>query len=98
MGGNNHGKEYNLRGEMIPHDKEKKDLGVMITEDGKPSRQSAAASNKVMCKLGIIKRTFKHFDKKCFTTCLLYRTYIPPHPEYAVQAWSPYLKKRHCQV
>ena len=91
MGGTNQGTEYKLGGEVIPHDTEEKDLGVIITEDGKSSRQCAAAANKAMCKLRIIKRTFKHYDKKCFT--MLYRTYIRPHLEYAVQAWCPYLKK-----
>ena len=78
-------------GEVIPHGKEEKDLGVVITEDGKYSRQCAAAANKGMCKLRVLKHTFKHFDKRCFT--MLYKTYIRPHLEYAVQAWSPHLKK-----
>ena len=63
MGNNNQGTEYNLGGEVIPHGKEEKDLGVIITEDGKYSRQCAAAANKGMCKLRVLKRTFKHFDK-----------------------------------
>ena len=90
MGGTNQGTYYNLRGEVIPHDTEEKDLGV-ITEDGKSSRQCAAAASKAMTKLRIIKRTFKHFDVKCFT--MLYRTYIRPLLEFSVQAWSPHLKK-----
>ena len=91
MGGTNQGTDYNLGGEVIPHDTEEKDLGVIITEDGKSSSQCAAAASKAMTKLRIIKRTFKHFDVKCFT--MLYRTYIRPHLEYSVQAWSPHLKK-----
>ena len=90
MGGTNQGTDYNL-GEVIPHGTEEKGLGVIITEDGKSSRQCAAAASKAMTKLKIIKRTFKHFDVKCFT--MLYRTYIRPHLEYSVQAWSPHLKK-----
>ena len=46
MGGNNRGTVYNLGGEVIPHDKEEKDLGVIITEDVKSSGQSAAAVNQ----------------------------------------------------
>ena len=82
------GTDYNLGGEVIPHDTKEKDLGVIITEDEKSSRQCAAAASKAMT---IIKRTFKHFYVKCFT--MLYRTYIRPHLEYSVQAWSPHLKK-----
>ena len=91
MGGTNQCTNYNLWGEVIPHDTEEKDLGVIITEDGKISRQCAAAATKAMIKLRIIKRTFKQYDIKCFT--MLFRTYIRPHLEYAVQAWSPHLKK-----
>ena len=54
MGNNNQGTEYNLGSEVIPHGKEEKDLGVIITEDGKYSRQCAAAANKGMCKLRVL--------------------------------------------
>ena len=93
MGNNNQGTDYNLGGEVILHGKEEKDLGVIITEDGKYSKQCAAAAKKAMCKLRVLKHTFKHFDKRCFT--MRYKTYIHvrPHLEYAVQAWSPHLKK-----
>ena len=77
MGGTNHSTDYNLHdlgGEVIPHGTEEKDLGVIITEDGKSSTQCAAAASKAVTKLRIIKCTFKHFDVKCFT--MLYRTYI----------------------
>ena len=73
---------------------QKKKMWVSISQkmtDGKSSRQCAAAASKAMTKLRIINRNFKHFDKKCFT--MLYRTYICPHLEYSVQAWSLHLKK-----
>ena len=91
MGNTNQGVEYKLGEETIPHDSEEKDLGVIISEDTKSSRQCAAAANKAMSKLRVIKRTFKYFDKKSFTT--LYKTYVRPHLEYSVQAWCPYLKR-----
>ena len=69
-------------------------MGVIITEDGKYySKQcAAAAANKAMCKLRVFKCTFKHFDKRCFS--MLFKTYIRPHLEYAVQAWSPQKKRK----
>ena len=91
MGGTNQSTDYNLGGEVIPLNTEEKDLGVIITEDGKSSRQCAAAASKAMTKLRIIKGTFKHFDVKCST--MPYRIYIPQHLEYSVQAWSTHPKK-----
>ena len=74
---NNQGTDYNLGGKVIPHKNEEKDLRVIIAEDEKYSKQCAAAANKAMCKLRVLKHTFKHFDKRCFT--ILYKTYIRPH-------------------
>jgi len=86
MGHGNMGVEYQLGEESIPHGTEEKDLGVIITEDTKTSRQCSAASVKAMTKLRIIKRSFKYFDNTCFT--MLYKTYIRPQLEYCIQAWS----------
>ena len=35
-----------------------------------------------------VKRAFIHFDRETFN--IVYNTYIRPHLEYCVQAWSPY--------
>ena len=43
MGGNNQGTEHNPGGE-IPHDKEEKNLGIIIIEDGKSIKQCALSS------------------------------------------------------
>ena len=91
MGHSNDGTNYQLGGETIPHDSQEKDLGVIISEDCKTSKQCVAAANKAMGKLRVIKRTFKYFNTDCFA--ILYKTYIRPHLEYCIQAWSPSLKK-----
>ncbi|XP_072022805.1 uncharacterized protein B0403.1-like [Amphiura filiformis] len=70
---------------------QEKDLGVYITSDCKSSLQCAKASQKAMNSLRVIRRTFKYIDKESFAT--LYKTYIRPHLEYYIQAWSPTLKK-----
>jgi ribonucleases P/MRP protein subunit RPP40 len=39
--------------------------------------------------IGMVRRNFRRLDKEDFF--LLYKTYVRPHIEYCVQAWSPYL-------
>ena len=70
---------------------EEKDLGVYIKNDAKPSLQCIEAAKKATQALGFVKRTFSHFD--CTSFSVVYRTYIRPHMEFAVEAWNPYLKK-----
>ena len=48
-------------------------------------------SRKLNSVLGMVKRHFKVIDKDDFTA--LHKTYIRPHLEYCIQAWSPHLKK-----
>ena len=50
--------------------------------------------SKAMQILGMIKRSFSWIDREGFT--ILYSTYIRPHLEYCVQAWSPYYKDMEC--
>ena len=38
----------------------------------------------------MVKRQFRKLDKEGFL--IIYKGYIRPHLEYAIQAWSPYLK------
>jgi len=39
----------------------------------------------------MVRRNFKRLDCEKFLT--IYKTYIRPHLEYAIQSWSPYLQK-----
>ena len=70
---------------------EERDLGVLVTSDLKPGRQCVAAAAKASAVLGLIKRNFKAISVTNFRT--LYKTYIRPHLEYCVQAWSPSLER-----
>jgi len=69
---------------------EEKDLGV-ITNSLSVSMQCAEAAKKEMKIPGLVRRQFKNMDRECFT--LLYKTFIRPHLEYAIQFWSPYMKR-----
>jgi ribonuclease P/MRP protein subunit RPP40 len=68
-----------------------KDLGVMISNDLKVSEQCNKAAKKAMRILGMIKRSFKNLDEVSLKT--LYCSFVRPHLEYCIQAWSPYLVK-----
>jgi len=70
---------------------EERDLGVLVSEDLKPSKQCVAAANKARPVLGMIYRHFKVINKRQFLT--LYKTYVCPHLKYCIQAWSPSLRK-----
>ena len=70
---------------------EERDLGVQVTNKLKVTAHCAKAAAKANAVTGIIRRHFKRLNRKDFV--LLYKTYVRPHLEYCVQAWSPSLKK-----
>jgi len=72
---------------------EEKDVGVLVTNNLKVSSQCVQAACKASKVLGMIKRQFRILDKSSFI--ILYKNFVRPHLEYAIQAWSPYLH-RHC--
>jgi ribonuclease P/MRP protein subunit RPP40 len=61
---------------------------VIISENLKPSLQCAKAAHKANGVLGQLTRGVSYRDKDCFMS--LYLTYVRPHLEYAVAAWSPW--------
>lgn len=71
--------------------KEEKDLGIIVTHDLKPSKQCIAAAAKGRSVLGMINRHFKRLSRDQFLS--IYKTYVRPHLEYCIQAWSPWLRK-----
>jgi len=71
--------------------KEERDLGVIVTNNLKPSQQCTKAASKARSILGWIRRQFGSLSKDEFL--ILYKTYVRPHMEFCIQAWSPYLQK-----
>ena len=71
-------------GTVLESSKEEKDIGVIISDSLKPSSQCAAAARKANQVLGQMSRSFHYRDR--FTWIQLYKVYVRPHLEYAVQA------------
>ena len=70
---------------------QERDLSVIVTSDLKYSSQclkSAATARKV---IDMVRRTFRNLDIADFR--LIYKTYIRPHMEFCIQAWSPHFVK-----
>ena len=71
--------------------KSEKDLGVILTDDGKWHNQVSKVASKANSILGMLLNTFQLRDAKLIKE--LYCTYVRPHLEFAVSAWSPFLKE-----
>ena len=71
-------------------DKER-DLGVIVSRDLKPSRQCTDAAKKANQALGMIKRNITSRSPNILLR--LYKSLVRPRLEYAVQAWTPWMRK-----
>jgi ribonuclease P/MRP protein subunit RPP40 len=91
FGKNNPRYEYFLNNEKIPEGEEEKDLGVWVDVSLKPSKQCEKAAQSANFALGQISRTFHYRNKKNLIP--LYKAFVRPKLEYAVQAWNPWLLK-----
>ena len=68
-----------------------KDLGVLVSNDLKPSKHVAEVAARANNIVGLIRRNFDYLDAETVVT--LHCTLIRPILEYAVQSWCPYLVK-----
>ena len=82
---------YYINGAGLRVVEEEKDLGVLIHKSCTPSSQVAKAAKKANSVLGQLIRAVSYRDK--FTYIKLYKEYVRPHLEYAVQTWSPWLQR-----
>ncbi len=67
-----------------------KDLGVMISDDLKPSNQCSKVVNTANKLVGFIGCTFEHKSEKVILT--LYNSSVRPLLEYCVQFWTLYYR------
>ena len=91
LGHNNIKHPYLLNNTLLDPTREEKDLGVHVTDNFKFSNHIAKIAAKANSVLGRINRTFTYKDKELMR--LLYTSLVRPHLEYAVQSWSPHLRK-----
>ena len=63
-----------------------KDLGVIISSNGKMGDQAVTAANKASRILGVMRKTFRYFDMKLFK--IIYPTFVRPHLEFASAVWN----------
>ena len=88
MGRTNPKFKYTMGGRTLKVTSEEKDIGVIITDNLKPSTQCAAAAKTAQTVLGQITRAFHYRDRHIFVR--LYQQYVRPHLEFATPAWSPW--------
>ena len=82
FGRKNPRQDYMMNGTVLEKTSEERYLGVVTMDSTKPSAQYAKAAHTV---LGQVAKAFHFRDKEVFLG--LYRQYIRPHLEFAVQAW-----------
>ena len=81
---------YAPAGTILESVEKEKDIGVLVHESLKPSHQCAKAAAKANAVLGQMSKAFHYRDKLVWLQ--LYKTFVRPHLEFAIQAWSPWLK------
>ena len=80
-----------MNGEILQSVTEETDLGIIVSNDLKPSKQCVSAVKKAYMKLGMIKRHIVSRDKN--TIVRLNKSLVRPKLEYCIQAWNPSLIK-----
>ena len=80
---------YNMSNSQLHSTDLEKDIGVLVANNLKPGTQCNSAASKGRIVLGQIARSFHFRDRNVFLK--LYKTYVRPHLEFSVSAWSPFL-------
>ena len=82
---------YNMGEKCLEQVKQEKDLGIVIDDELKFHKQTAAAIKKANGVLGVIKKSFALLDET--TLPMLYKTLVRPHLEYGNVIWGPFYKE-----
>lgn len=90
IGRKNERNSYELGGLKLGAVDSERDVGVIITDDMKPTAHCQRAARTGGAVLNQIMRAFHYRDRHVFVR--LYTTYVRPHLEYAAPAWSPWTR------
>ena len=90
FGSNNPCTIYSVGGFELRTTSAEKDLGIIITKNGKTDQQVLAAVTRANRILGLMRKTFKYFNKKLFK--IIYPVFVRPHLEFASSVWSAMTK------
>ena len=88
QGKNNMSHKYRIGGVEVPNHQEERDIGVIIHDSLKPSRQCAESARKANAVLGQLTRSFHYRDRHIFKR--LYVQQVRPLLEFCTPAWSPW--------
>ncbi len=83
--------EYRTAGVKLATTREERDIGVTVCSNLKPGAQCRKAARTAAAELGQVSRTFHYRDRFMFVN--LYKQYVRPHLEFAIQAWSPWTQQ-----
>ena len=90
IGKNNRQHVYEMNGQQLEQIEEQRDLGVLVDNELKFHKQTAAAVKKANAVLGLVKKSFALLDDR--TLPLLYKSLVRPHLEYGNVVWGPFFK------
>ena len=90
IGNNNPCHRYEINGKKLEKVDEEKDLGVIVDNELKFHKHTAAAVKKANMKLGMIKKSFANLDENILP--ILYTSLVRSHLEYGNLIWGPHFK------
>ena len=82
---------YHIGSTVLQQVSQERDLGVVIQSSLSVSATCVQASKHALSALGLLRRALGTFEPITFK--ILLHSYIRPHLEYAIEAWSPWLRK-----
>ena len=88
VGRSNPEQKYYMDGKELAKTEAEKDIGVLITSNMKPAKQCEKAARTANQILHQILRAFSYRDRTVLPN--IYKQFVRPHIEFAVQAWSPW--------
>ena len=87
---------YFMKGNLLEHSTEEKDLGVIIDSKLSFEQHISAKVKQANRMAGLIRRSFEYMDKKMFKQ--LFTSMVRPHLEYAAAVWNPHLQRHITEI